>query len=746
MFSYPDDWPTNDPIDLTLHDPPHASSTLEWWYVNAHVQTRRYPNLSLFASFFRLATHRDEQTGLPVYAHAVTWSIIDRDRRQYITVSELDQRAPDIVLHKLAQGVMSEDTLIHRALRSMLEQKRVLAPDRLFTEPVQVDRERLNLTFGRNRFWKEPDGSYHLILDAPEKELCCDLRWRPRKAPIRNGIDGLASKAHAEVMFYYSISRCDVSGTITWHGDTEPVFRGIGWYDHEFGCPLVDDTKSTIHTSKQNKAWTWLSALLDDGTDVTAALVIDTATGSVCEQCAIVVDPDSTRHQYTDITLEEHGEWFSTRTLCVYPTLWTLDIAAANLHLDIVAAFPEQEFLTALSLPAFWEGAVYIAGQHNGQTLQGVGIVERSGYDTSLDLQTLLQAVGTETQRSVQAILPLEPRFEQARDLIASEARAHYMHGVTLDRLSTALIRPVREIVDRGGKNWRSYAILACVDIVGGHSQAFMRWLALPELVHVGSLIVDDIHDQSRMRRGGPAAHLRYGEALASNAGTACYFIGPGLMHSERISAEDHVRLYKLYFEALRAGHAGQALDIQGLTDVLPTVVETGDSQALEAQVLAIHRLKSAAPVSAVARMGAIAGGGTDAQVEGLGRFFEALGQAFQIMDDVLNIRGFENNLKHRGEDLVEGKVTLPVAKALGYVPHTQRQALAQVLTTAPCDPMQIAAAIEMIETCGALDACVTDAYTMIETAWQELDPLIEDSLPKVILRAFSWYILERHY
>ncbi len=81
-----------------------------------------------------------------------------------------------------------------------------------------------------------------------------------------------------------------------------------------------------------------------------------------------------------------------------------------------------------------------------------------------------------------------------------------------------------------------------------------------------------------------------------------------------------------------------------------------------------------------LARMGGAAGKGTQEQIDALGLFFESVGLAFQIIDDVLNIRGFQKDLKSRGEDIVHGKVTLPVAKAMGRLTLEQRQWLWRTL------------------------------------------------------------------
>ena len=299
----------------------------------------------------------------------------------------------------------------------------------------------------------------------------------------------------------------------------------------------------------------------------------------------------------------------------------------------------------------------------------------------------------------------------------------------TSSRLGRTLIAPIREITDRGGKVWRSYAAITCCDIVGGDSRDFVRWLALPEMMHVGSLIVDDVQDRSVVRRGGPAAHLIYGDAQSINSGTAAYFLGNHLIDSGKLSDRDKVRVYELYFEALRAGHAGQAIDLDGFDDVLPRVVDSGDARDLERRVLTVHRLKTAAPAACLARMGAVAGGGTEQQIEALGSFFEALGLAFQIIDDVLNLRGFKGDLKSRGEDVSHGKITLPVAKALSRLGLPERRQLRDILAAKTTDATEVGKVIDMLEECGATEACAVEAREMVESGWRRLEPLIEDSL-----------------
>jgi len=323
-------------------------------------------------------------------------------------------------------------------------------------------------------------------------------------------------------------------------------------------------------------------------------------------------------------------------------------------------------------------------------------------------------------------------------------------------------------IADRGGKSWRSYGALACCDVVGGDSRQFVEWLAMPEFMHVGSLIVDDIQDVSEERRGGPCAHLIYGEPLCINAGTAAYFMCEHLIKAPNLSEAQLNKVYQLYFACLRGGHAGQALDIYGLDYLMPDAVKEGKSDVLEERSLAIHMLKTAVPAGTLARMGALVGGGTDAQIEAVGRYFESVGLAFQIMDDVLNLRGLyfgkqdegkgtvaeaekakaskkKKTLKVLGEDIMCGKVTMPVAKAMARIPKLEdREALWETIKSKPQDEKVVADVIAKLEACGALDACQAQADKLVEDAWHELDMAVPDSFSKMMLRSFGWFVVRR--
>ncbi len=738
----PADWPGPGPIDLAVHDLPHASAGLEWWYVNSHLQAAGGADFSLFASFFRVRSGKDEKTGEGWFTHYLTWALTDVRERKYHGTALLDPAAPEIAVRGIDEGTLREDPRVCRALREVFARGRAPLPDQVLRRPAVVASGRLSLDLDGNRLVRRDDGSYALSLWDDRLGAGCQLTFAPQKSAVRHGDDGVTLFDSRREMFYYFIPRCAVTGVVHVGGRAVEVERGSGWYDHEFGGSTEEVMTGPLNS---DFSWNWLSAQLDDGSDLSVFEIVQ-AGKSGAERHAILIGHDGSRQVFPGVSLEPISVWTSSRTFQDYPDRWRLRVPEAGVDLTVEAEFPAQELLTVLSPPALWEGRVKVHGLAAGRPVRGLGYVERTGFRQIRQIEDFYGAVGRETRRSLQALLPLDPTPEEARPLIASDERAYYLDGVDLDLYSRALLRPIREVADRGGKAWRSFGLLACVDLVGGDPEAFRHFLAMPELLHVGSLIVDDVEDRSDVRRGGPACHKVHGEALAINAGNACYFFAQLPLLRDPLPPAKAVRVYEAYFEAMRAAHAGQALDIAGLEGLMPKVVESGDGAFLERRLLAIHRLKSAAPPGLLARMAALLGDGSMEQARCLGELFEALGLAFQIVDDVLNLRGFDNGLKTRGEDVAQGKVTAPVAKAMSLLPPEGRRALWATMASRPSDPAVIGGVIEVLESCGALDACDSQARELIESAWRPLDALFPDSHAKVNLRAFSWFILERHY
>ena len=678
------------------------------------------------------------------YGYSVIWAISDLDKKKYHTVSLVDRRAPQIGIERIKKGQLVKDPHLKRAALEMLEKGVVPYPDELLTRDVVIASDKLFLDFDGNTFQKKRNGNYVLHLHHEELNISADLEFTPQKPPTRHGDNGVVRGVSAEDMFYYFIPRNEVKGSLNVKGEKLKITSATGWYDHEFGA----HPEKKNDEQKKDVSWNWIAVQLSNGCELSAYDLIDLKTGEDCGSFIILIDEKGNRHHSTNYHFKPVGEeWTSTRTFNTYPTSWELEAPDFKLSIKIDAAFPAQEFATVISKPAFWEGRMNATGKMRGKNVSGPAYIERHGFVNSSDLNTFLKAVSKQTLKSVRKIIPLSFGQEKFEELVSKRGNKHLVENLDKKAYIETFIQPIREITDRGGKSWRSYATIACCDVVGGSSQEAIDWLALPELMHVGSLMVDDVQDGSTVRRGGPSAHVVHGQATAINSGTAAYFLGQICIYEADMHFEEKVQVYNWYFEAMRASHSGQAMDIKGLDYMMPeALVDDSVARLLSKRVLATHRLKSAAPASYLAQIGALIGGASQEQIAGLGDYYEKLGIAFQIIDDTLNLKGFKDNLKTKAEDITAGKITYPVAVAMAYLDKKDRKKLWQIVSSKTSDIDQLKQAVALLDKHKVIERCEREAKNMLEKAWWRLDPLIKDSMVKLNMRAFGWFVLDRTY
>ncbi len=227
---------------------------------------------------------------------------------------------------------------------------------------------------------------------------------------------------------------------------------------------------------------------------------------------------------------------------------------------------------------------------------------------------------------------------------------------VPLD-LAETLTMPGWDLVTRGGKRWRPLLMTLVCEMLGGGDSA-VPLTPLVEFPHNASLIHDDIEDNSDERRGKPAVHLLYGTDTAINSGSFLFFLPLRCIDAWNASAEKKRVLYQTYTEYLRRIHLGQAMDISWHrnADAIPSVDEYIQMCKLKTGVLA--KMAAVCGVHIAGDNVILESGMTIADY--LGSAVEKLGVGFQILDDVKNLTT-GNPGKKRGDDIVEGKKSLPV-------------------------------------------------------------------------------------
>jgi len=487
--------------------------------------------------------------------------------------------------------------------------------------------------------------------------------------------------------------------------------------------------------------WCWTGVQLDDDTEVIYAKTIDNlGKGTLVDKAVIVSANGDTR--LCDAQLEQLDTWTSLQTYIQYGRSWSLCLPDEGIKLNLEAVFNSQELISIISTPAYWEGQVSVTGEKDGSALQGYGFVEQYFGSQNQNFRTMLQAVSDVVLSNVDSVLPFEPTHDQMVDLVASREFEGMLNGLPTSVFVEQIVKPIRAITDRQGKGWRSMGLLLACTVVGGDPATLERYTSFPEFLHTGSLIIDDIQDNSLLRRGGPCAHLTYGLASAINAGTASYFLGEGITREQDLTKEQRIRVYELYFTCLRGAHVGQALDIQGLAHMMDGCIKANDFSPMWNSLLCCHRLKSGLPAAVCARTGAVLGHATAAQEAALGDYFLAMGLAFQILDDVINLQGFGKSLKTKAEDLIEGKITAPVVRCMmNLTDAPDKQAWLWQQYQVPAETRDIAGMVALIDGSGALDICIKEAQDMVNTAWRQVDAVVPDSFAKLSLRAFGWFV-----
>jgi predicted secreted hydrolase len=201
--------------------------------------------------------------------------------------------------------------------------------------------------------------------------LALDLALREAKPPILHDGDGWIDIGAAGGSYYYSRTRMAAEGTIEVDGRRLAV-EGTSWFDHQWGDFIAVG----------GGGWDWFAVNLDDGTDLTVALVRD-ADGSYPLIYGTLVDTEGTaRHLPADaLDVEVTGTWTSPNTGATYPAGWRISIPGERLVIDLTPTVADQELDTRSTTGVvYWEGSQTVQATRDGRSLGGFAYVELTGY------------------------------------------------------------------------------------------------------------------------------------------------------------------------------------------------------------------------------------------------------------------------------------------------------------------------------------------------------------------------------
>ena len=295
-------------------------------------------------------------------------------------------------------------------------------------------------------------------------------------------------------------------------------------------------------------------------------------------------------------------------------------------------------------------------------------------------------------------------------------------------RSDVALVKNVAEyIVDSGGKRLRPALLVLSANACGYRGSDHYTLAAVVELIHTATLLHDDVVDESSLRRGRPTANAQFGNAPSVLVGDFLYSRAFQMM--VRL---DQMRVLEVLSDATNVIAEGEVLQL----------LNCRNPDIDEARYLDVVRRKTAKLFEAAMRLGAILAGAERALEDALGSYGTYLGTAFQLIDDVLDYSGDASVIgKNLGDDLAEGKATLPLIHAMTRGTDAQRQIVRHAITEGGLQ--DFAAIHATIESTGALDYSRRVAAAEADRATASLH-LLPDSSHKDSLLQLATFAVRR--
>ena len=309
------------------------------------------------------------------------------------------------------------------------------------------------------------------------------------------------------------------------------------------------------------------------------------------------------------------------------------------------------------------------------------------------------------------------------------------------EAIQTALADPIWDLLDRGGKRWRAVLLLLLVEAFGEDPGDYLEYACIPEILHNGTIIVDDVEDGATMRRGGPALHHQYGVDIALNAGNAMYFLPLKVItrNPADLDAETRLAAYEMLMYELNRTHLGQGMDIRWHNAEGVDIAEEEYFEMCACKTGALGRI--------VARLAAIVTGNDEDEFH-VARYAERMSVAFQIADDILDVEhameaGGEFG-KGVGNDIREGKKTLMVIHAVQEAPREDAERLAEILWAEENSDAEVQEAIETLEAAGSVEYARDRALALATEAREHLGRADLDPDGAETLAQFTRFVVDR--
>ncbi len=286
-------------------------------------------------------------------------------------------------------------------------------------------------------------------------------------------------------------------------------------------------------------------------------------------------------------------------------------------------------------------------------------------------------------------------------------------------------------IRQRGGKRMRPMLILLTATNFGEVSAVTQNAAVGLELLHTASLVHDDVVDESSERRGQASVNATYDNKVAVLVGD--YILSTALL---RVSLTDHQRIVQLLAELGRTLAAGEILQLSNI-----------QNQTFSEDVYyQIINNKTAALFEACAKIGALSAGATDEQIVAAAKFGQNIGVIFQIRDDIFDYYDSKDIGKPTGNDMLEGKLTLPVIYALNHTNMESMLNLARKVKAGTVNADEIAVLVEFTKQQGGIEYAEQKMVEIARESQLFIDRYVKEKALKDSFKAYLDYVIQRNY
>ena len=307
-------------------------------------------------------------------------------------------------------------------------------------------------------------------------------------------------------------------------------------------------------------------------------------------------------------------------------------------------------------------------------------------------------------------------RYQQIRSVVEADFKA--VDKFIVDQLysNVPLVENIGHyIVDAGGKRLRPLLVLLAAKTCKIDNQQHIALASVIEFIHTATLLHDDVVDMSSLRRGRPTVNEQWNNPSSVLVGDFIYsrafqiLVTPGSMKIMEIIADTTNRIAE-----------GEVLQLISKNNPNPT----------EQNYMQVIQNKTAILFQAAGQCGAILSNASDEEELALTRFGMHMGTAFQLIDDVLDYAGDSESLgKNIGDDLAEGKPTLPLIYALEHGSAEQAELIRQALADEQLQDEKLNKVIKIVQECGALDYARKIAKSESDQALACLDVLPQNTV-----------------